>query len=127
MNVNDGSIAPVDRPSLSADEEDFFSSGGETEIPGGGDAGADSGGSAGAGDGGEAKPAGAKPADGAAPKNVHVPPATFLEEKKARKELATKYQDTEKQLAELRGKFAIIDQRHYQDVPIVANFSAAAP
>lgn len=112
MNVNDGSSAPVDNggPSLSADEEAFFSSGGETEIPGGGDAGADTGGSTGDGGGGEAKPAGAKPADGAAPKNDHVPLATFLEEKKARKELATKYQDTEKQLAELRGKFAIIDR-----------------
>jgi hypothetical protein len=95
-------------PSLSADEEAFFSSGGESEISGG-DAGADAGGSTGAGDGGAAKPDGAKP-DAAAPKNDHVPLATFLEEKKARKELATKYQDTEKQLAELRGKFAIIDR-----------------
>ena len=110
MNVNDGSSAPVDNggPSLSADEEAFFSSGGETEIPGGGDAGADAGGSTGAGDGGEGS--GSPKPDAAAPKNDHVPLATFLEEKKSRKELATKYQEAEKQIAELRGKFAIIDR-----------------
>lgn len=97
-------------PSLSADEEAFFSSGGEKEIPAG-DAGADAGGSTGSGDGGEAKAAdgSAKPADGA-PKNDHVPLATFLEEKKARKELANKYQETERQLAEMKGKFSIIDR-----------------
>ena len=48
--------------------------------------------------------------DAGGAENDHVPLATFLEEKKARKELATKYQETEKQLAELRGKFAIIDR-----------------
>ncbi|WP_426526819.1 hypothetical protein [Bradyrhizobium sp. McL0615] len=110
MSLNEGST-PVDTggPSLSADEEAFFSSGGESAIPG--DDGADAGGSTGDGEGGEGNPAvgSAKP-DAAAPKNDHVPLATFLEEKKARKELATKYQDTEKQLAELRGKFAIIDR-----------------
>jgi hypothetical protein len=87
-------------PSLSADEEAFFSSGGEKSIPSeGGDT----------GDTGETKPA-AEAKAGDTPKNDHVPLATFLEEKKARKELATKYQDTEKQLAELKGKFSIIDR-----------------
>ncbi|WP_342711511.1 hypothetical protein AAFG13_06625 [Bradyrhizobium sp. B124] len=96
---------------MTADEEAFFSSGGEKEIPTGDGGGSDAGGAAGGGEGGEGKAAGgeAKPGDGA-PKNDHVPLATFLEEKKARKELATRYQETEKQLAELRGKFAIIDR-----------------
>jgi hypothetical protein len=94
-------------PTLSADEEAFFSSGGEKSIPaedGGTDAGA-----ADAGEGGEAKPAAdAKPAD--TPKNDHVPLATFLEEKKARKELSSKLTEYEKQIAEFKGKFAIIDR-----------------
>jgi hypothetical protein len=111
MNVNEGST-PTDSgmPSLSADEEAFFSSGGEKEIPGGADAGTDAGASTGDGEGGAVKPAGElKPAADAG-KAEHVPLATFLEEKKARKELATKHQETEKALAELRGKFAIIDR-----------------
>jgi hypothetical protein len=112
MNVNDGSSAAVDNggPSLSADEEAFFSSGGEKEIPGGADVGADAGGSIGEGEGGAVKPAGeAKPAAEAG-KAEHVPLATFLEEKKARKELTTRFQDAERQLAEFRGKFEIINK-----------------
>jgi hypothetical protein len=112
MTLNDGS-APVDNggPSLSADEEAFFSSGGEKEIPADA-AGADAGGSTGEGDAGAAKSGdgSGKQPDTGTPKNDHVPLATFLEEKKARKELATKYQETEKALAELRGKFSIIDK-----------------
>ena len=89
-------------PTLSADEEAFFSSGGGKTIPAdGADAGT-------GGEGGD-KPAGeAKPGD--APKNDHVPLATFLEEKKARKELAGKLTEYEKQIAEFKGKFAIIDR-----------------
>lgn len=101
-------------PALSADEEAFFSSGGEKNIPAGGDTGAGDtgaaeGGSPGAGEGGEGsakKPDG----DGAAPKNDHVPLATFLEQKRARKELETQHQATQRELAELKGKFAIIDR-----------------
>jgi hypothetical protein len=106
MNVNEGST-PSDNggPSLSAAEEAFFTSGGESEIPAGGESGADAGGSTDDGDGG----AGPKPGADAG-KAEHVPLATFLEEKKARKELVTKHQETEKALAELRGKFAIIDR-----------------
>lgn len=91
-------------PSLSADEAAFFESGGEKAIPAEGiDAGT------GGGEGGEAKPAGeAKPSD--SPKNDHVPLATFLEEKKARKELSGKLTEYEKQIAEFKGKFAIIDR-----------------
>ncbi|KRR21905.1 hypothetical protein [Bradyrhizobium retamae] len=111
MSLNEGST-PVDNggPSLSAEEEAFFTSGGESEIPAGGDAGADAGGGTGGGEGSAEKPAGGEKPDAGTPKNDHVPLATFLEEKKARKELATKYQETEKALAELRGKFAIIDR-----------------
>jgi hypothetical protein len=88
-------------PTLSADEEAFFSSGGEKTIPAeGGDAGA----------GGEAKPAAGEAKPGDAPKNDHVPLATFLEEKKARKELSSKLTEYEKQIAEFKGKFAIIDR-----------------
>jgi hypothetical protein len=93
-------------PSLSADEEAFFSSGGEKSIPA-------EGGAAPAARHGEAKPAGeAKPGD--APKNDHVPLATFLEEKKARKELSGKLTEYEKQIAEFKGKFAIIDRLKLQ-------------
>jgi hypothetical protein len=111
MNVNEGGSAPVDTgmPSLSADEEAFFSSGGEKEIPGSADAGTDAGASTGDGGESEGKPVD-KPAADAGKAADHVPLATFLEEKKARKELATKHQETEKALAELRGKFAIIDR-----------------
>lgn len=92
-------------PSLSADEEAFFSSGGEKSIPA-------EGGAAPAADT-EIKPAGeAKPGD--APKNDHVPLATFLEEKKARKELSGKLTEYEKQIAEFKGKFAIIDRLKLQ-------------
>ncbi|MCK1275485.1 hypothetical protein IVB46_09615 [Bradyrhizobium sp. 61] len=91
-------------PALSADEEAFFSSGGEKSIPDEG--GAD----AGAGKGGEAKPAGGEAKPGDTPKNDHVPLATFLEEKKARKELSGKLTEYEKQIAEFKGKFAIIDR-----------------
>lgn len=112
MNVNEGPTqTDSGMPSLSAAEEDFFNSGGEKEIPGGADAGAEAGASTGDGGGGGEKPAGEpKPAGADAGKAEHVPLATFLEEKKARKELATRYQETEKALAELRGKFAIIDR-----------------
>jgi len=91
-------------PTLSADEEAFFASGGETAVPAESD-------EAGKGsDGGEAKPAAAEAKAGDAPKNDHVPLATFLEEKKARKELAGKLTEYEKQIAEFKGKFAIIDR-----------------
>lgn len=84
-------------PELAADEAAFFESGGEKAIPTEGS------------EGGEAKPTGeAKPGD--APKNDHVPLATFLEEKKARKELSGKLTEYEKQIAEFKGKFAIIDR-----------------
>ncbi|WP_029082897.1 hypothetical protein [Bradyrhizobium sp. th.b2] len=98
-------------PSLSADEEAFFSSGGEKEIPTGDGGGSDAGGVAGGGDDGAGKPAGgeAKPGD-STPKNDHVPLATFLEEKKARKEIDRQFRETQQQLAELKGKFAIIDR-----------------
>jgi hypothetical protein len=86
-------------PTLSADEEAFFSSGGEKTIP------AENG-----GEGGEAKPAAGEAKQGDAPKNDHVPLATFLEEKKARKELSSKLTEYEKQIAEFKGKFAIIDR-----------------
>lgn len=94
-------------PSLSADEEAFFSSGGEKSIPAeGGDTGASS-------ETGEVKPA-AEAKTGDAPKNDHVPLATFLEEKKARKELSGKLSEYEKQIAEFKGKFAIIDRLKLQ-------------
>jgi hypothetical protein len=95
-------------PSMTADEEAFFSSGGEKEIPAE-EGGADTGQAGDGGDGG-AKPAAEPKAADAAPKNDHVPLATFLEEKKARKEQAAKLQEAEKQLAEMKGKFAIIDR-----------------
>jgi hypothetical protein len=87
-------------PSLSADEAAFFESGGEKAIPSE---------AAPAGEGNEAK-TGTEAKPGDAPKNDHVPLATFLEEKKARKELAGKLTDYEKQIAEFKGKFAIIDR-----------------
>jgi hypothetical protein len=91
-------------PQLSADEEAFFSSGGEKSIP------AEGGADPGTGESSEAKPASGEAKPGDTPKNDHVPLATFLEEKKARKELAGKLTDYEKQIAEFKGKFAIIDR-----------------
>lgn len=90
-------------PTLSADEEAFFSSGGEKSIPSEGT-------DAGAGNGGEAAKPAIEAKAGDAPKNDHVPLATFLEEKKARKELSGKLTEYEKQIAEFKGKFAIIDR-----------------
>lgn len=90
-------------PQLSADEEAFFSSGGEKTIPAEGAA-------AGAAEGNEPKPAASEAKPGDTPKNDHVPLATFLEEKKARKELSGKLTEYEKQIAEFKGKFAIIDR-----------------
>jgi hypothetical protein len=112
MSLNEGGSAPVDNgmPSLSADEEAFFSSGGEKEIPGSADAGTDAGASTGGGDGGEGKPAGEAKLAADAGKADHVPLATFLEEKKARKALNDRFQETERQLAEFRGKFEIINK-----------------
>jgi hypothetical protein len=98
-------------PTLSAEEEAFFSSGGESEIPGGGGGGADAGGSTGESEGGEGNPAGGSPKpDAKAPKNDFVPLATFLEEKNSRKTLSTQLQEAQRELAEMRGKFAIIDR-----------------
>jgi hypothetical protein len=91
-------------PTLSADEEAFFSSGGEKSIP---SEGADTGAG---GEGGEVKPAAGEAKASDTPKNDHVPLATFLEEKKARKELSGKLTEYEKQIAEFKGKFAIIDR-----------------
>jgi vacuolar-type H+-ATPase subunit I/STV1 len=111
--MSDTDVIDSGGPSLSADEEAFFSSGGEKAIPGesSGDAGADTG-AAGGGEGGEAKPADgeAKPGETKPKNSDHVPLATFLEEKKARKGLETKAQEMERQLAEFKGKFAIIDR-----------------
>jgi hypothetical protein len=92
-------------PTLSADEEAFFSSGGEKSIPSEGGAEPGAGGEA-----AETKPAGTEAKTGDAPKNDHVPLATFLEEKKARKELFGKLTEAEKKIAEFSGKFAIIDR-----------------
>ena len=91
-------------PTLSADEEAFFASGGEKTIP------SDVAPSGGQGEGGDGKPAGEAKPGGDAAKNDHVPLATFLEEKKARKELAGKLTEYEKQIAEFKGKFSIIDR-----------------
>lgn len=88
------------------DEEAYFASGGEGSIPVDGDAGG-SPPAGGAAPGAAAPAGGAAAADGAAaaaPKgDTTVPLARFLEEKKSRKGLET-------QLAELRGKFSIIEK-----------------
>lgn len=114
-------------PTLSAEEEAFFSSGGESEIPGGGEGGADAGGSTGGSEGGEGNPAGGPAKAESAPKNDHVPLATFLEEKKARKELATRLADQDRQLAEFRGKFAVIDKLKLGGAPAEPAAPAAPP
>lgn len=114
MSLNEGGSTTIDNggPSMSEAEEAFFTSGGESEIPseGGADAGATVDGGAGGADAGAAKQPDASAKTNDAPKGDHVPLATFLEEKRQRKELVTKFQDAEKQLAELRGKFSIIDR-----------------
>ncbi|MHC2462119.1 hypothetical protein [Bradyrhizobium embrapense] len=103
-------------PTMTADEEAFFSSGGEKEIPtdeAGGSTGGDAGGT---GDGVAAGAGADKPGatgndqGGEGKGNQHVPLATFLEEKKARKDLATQLADAQRQIAEFTGKFSIIDR-----------------
>jgi hypothetical protein len=91
-------------PSLSADEEAFFSSGGEKSIP------------AEAATAPAATPRPSPPAKRrpATPQERSRPLATFLEEKKARKELSGKLTEYEKQIAEFKGKFAIIDRLKLQ-------------
>ncbi|WP_050384575.1 hypothetical protein [Bradyrhizobium pachyrhizi] len=103
-------------PTLTADEQAFFESGGEKGIPTdetGGGAGGDAGG---AGDGAAAGAGTDKPGatgdnqGGEGKGNQHVPLATFLEEKKARKDLATQLADAQRQIAEFTGKFSIIER-----------------
>lgn len=90
---------------LSAEETAYFESGGEAEIT---DTGSDASTTT-----ESAAPAGDKPAAEAKPaksENDHVPLATFLSEKQTRKDLEKKNRDFETQIAELRGKFSILDK-----------------
>lgn len=67
----------------------------------------------GAGEIAETAPAGDKPAAEAKPakaENDHVPLATFLNEKQARKDLDKTNRDLQTQIAELRGKFSVLDR-----------------
>ncbi|MGY3535410.1 hypothetical protein [Bradyrhizobium sp. USDA 4452] len=104
-------------PTMTADEEAFFTSGGEKEIPsdeaGGGHTGgsAEGAGSGAAGDAGSDKSGTAGNDQGGEGKgNQHIPLATFLEEKNARKDLARQLADAQRQIAEFTGKFSIIER-----------------
>jgi len=95
-------------PTMTAEEEAFFSSGGEGTIPTGEGGGEGSGETSGTVEGGEGGTP--KAPDTSTTKNDHVPLATFLEEKNARKEMARQLADAQKQIAEFTGKFSIIDR-----------------
>lgn len=91
---------------LSADESAYFASGGEGTIPA---EGAEGSGAPG-GEGGTGSDVATKPAATNKGGGDPVPLATFLEEKNARKALDTANRDLQTQLAELRGKFSVIDR-----------------
>ena len=92
-------------PSLTAEESAFFESGGNAEISDTGSDDAGGGGNDGSGgsDAGERAPAVEK-----APSNV--PLAALHEERNRRRELDKKNRDLETQIAELRGKFSIVER-----------------
>lgn len=95
---------------LTAEENAFFETGGEAPIPA--DTGSDPAGGT-TNDNGSGNPDGgtnsAEPGKtGGEPKNV--PHAALHEERMRRKELSTKLQTVEQQLAEMRGKFSIIER-----------------
>lgn len=97
---------------LSAEETAFFESGGESGITEAGDGGADTGASDGAGAAeGAADTGAAAGADKGATKAAdHVPLATFLSEKNARKALEKTQSEMAQKLANFEGKFAILDR-----------------
>jgi len=97
--------------SLTPEENAFFESGGESPIPT--DTGADNSGSDSANDGngsgsGDTPDAGKQPNENKAPQ--HVPLAALQEERAKRKALGESVKGLETQIAELRGKFSIIDR-----------------
>src|SRR5581483_1780398 len=96
-------------PTMSAEEDAFFASGGESPVP---DAGSDTAGDTTGGDnpdgGNKSADQGNKPNDNKAPQ--HVPLAALQEERGKRKALADQVKAMETQLAEMRGKFSIIDR-----------------
>ena len=93
---------------LSPEENAFFESGGETAIPDTGVGGSDAGGGDGSpgGEGNKAPRSDNRSGEGDGP----VPLAKFLEEKNRRKDLDKRLRDSETQLAEMRGKFSILDR-----------------
>lgn len=101
---------------LSADEERFFATGGESGIPSGdGDGGGETGG--GTGEGGEVS--GDTGADGAAeggegkggePAGKTVPLSALHEERTRRRDLDAKLREAERQIAEFKGKFSVLDR-----------------
>jgi hypothetical protein len=93
--------------SLTPEENAFFESGGESPIPT--DTGTDNtGNSDNTGNG--SPPAGDKPTDQGSKAPQHVPLAALQEERSKRKALGDTVKGLETQLAELRGKFSIIDR-----------------
>lgn len=100
-------------PSLSPEETAFFESGGTTQISetGADDAGNGSDGSGSPAGGADGAPAGDQGKPGGDTKEpAHVPLAALHEERNKRKAIDKQYRETERQLAELKGKFSIIDR-----------------
>jgi hypothetical protein len=104
-----GSTAVVEdfRGGLSPDENKYFESGGQTEIPSGSAAGNDNAAANGAQ---QAQQPVAEGGEGADKGSQFVPHALFHEERSRRKDVQAKLHATERELAELRGKFSVIDR-----------------
>lgn len=101
---------------MSAEETAYFESGGESGITESGDGGGDSGGADGAGatEGGDGGTDSGQPEAGkAAAKTAnadHVPLATFLSEKTARKGLEKQLAEQAQKIANFEGKFSILER-----------------
>lgn len=86
---------------LTPDETSYFESEGTTEIPRGDD---------GAGESGDGPRPDAAPAGGDGKPERMVALAALHEERSRRREIDRQYRETQQQLAELRGKFAVIER-----------------
>lgn len=114
--MTDTTVADNGGPSMSANEEAFFASGGEAEIPREEGEVIGEGGSTDTNTGGEAKPGDGKPPAGdKQPQNV--PLAALHEERGKRKKTEGELRDVREKLANFEGRFAVLDKLAPKAVP----------
>lgn len=107
--MTDTTVADNGGPSMSANEEAFFASGGEAEIPREEGEVTGEGGSTDTNTGGEAKPGDGKPPAGdKQPQNV--PLAALHEERGKRKKTEGELREARERLANFEGRFAVLDR-----------------